>query len=260
MDTAQQNHASLETLVESADLGFEILHPGGTEITRELAELCAVQDRSYLLDVACGTGESACYLTEQLGARVVGIDGSVYMIAKAKRKAEQRGLSVEFREADAHQLPFRDDTFDAVISECTVCLLDKEQAIREMVRVAKPGGHVGFHDICWQGDTPLRMRKRLAEIEGERPETLNGWKTLCERAGLVEVQSLDRSALLAPWMRETMKAVSISAIMKITWMALRRWGLRGLMDAWESERIFQSKSTGYGLLVGRKPALTLAAR
>jgi ubiquinone/menaquinone biosynthesis C-methylase UbiE len=252
MKPPSSDRPSLETLIENEDLGFEIFHPGGTGITRELADLCAVGAASYVLDVACGTGESACYLAERFGARVIGIDGSAYMVARAREKAQKRGLHVEFKEADALHLPFDGDTFDAVLSECTVCLLDKERAIREMVRVTKPGGYVGFHDICWQNDPPEHVKDRLAEIEGEQPETLDGWKRLCEQAGLVDVQGMDRSSLIPPWMRENMSRLSLGSIIRIVSKIAGRWGIRGLLDAWESERIFESKYTGYGLLTGRK--------
>jgi ubiquinone/menaquinone biosynthesis C-methylase UbiE len=253
MNLPSKDRPSLEALIESDDVGFEILHPGGTDITHELADLCGVGAGSSVLDVACGTGESACYLAERFRAHLVGIDASAYMVARAQAKAKKEGLYIEFKEADALRMPFDDDTFDAVISECTVCLLDKERAIREMTRVAKPGGAVGFHDICWQNNPPDHIKNRLADIEGEQPETLEGWKALCERAGLVEVQAVDRSSLIPTWMKETMSRLSLGSMVRIVLKIVGKWGVRGLLDAWTSERIFRSSYTGYGLLVGRKP-------
>lgn len=254
--TSQQNiRPSLENLIESEDLGFEILHPGDLEITRELAELCKITRNMCVLDVASGTGATACYLADTLGVQVIGVDGSDLMIERAREKAQQRKLNIEFKKGDAHHLPYDDNAFDAVISECTMCLLDKETAIREMVRVAKPGGYVGFHDICWKAGTPDLMKKRLAEIENERPETLEGWKALCEKAGLVEVQAIDRSSLIPTWMKETMSHLNLVSILKIVWKVIRLWGISGLMEIWESERIFQSRHTGYGIIVGRKTAV-----
>ncbi len=253
MDGTGKTRASLENLVEGEELGFEILHPGGMSITQELADLCGVAKGTSVLDVASGTGETACYLTEKMGARVIGIDGSDYMVERALKKAKQRNLAVEIRKGDARQLPFDDNTFDAVISECTMCILDKEKAIKEMMRVVKPNGRVGFHDICWKGDTPERVKKRLTEIEGERPETLEGWKALCEKAGLTHVQAIDRSAIIPPWMKETTRNLSLASIVRIVLKVARMWGISGLMDIWESERIFQSRHTGYGIFVGKKP-------
>lgn len=60
--------------------------------------------------------------------------------------------------------------FDAVISESTTCILDNDRAIREMGRVVKPGGYVGIHDLCWKEGPSEYLKRRLAELEGERPE------------------------------------------------------------------------------------------
>jgi ubiquinone/menaquinone biosynthesis C-methylase UbiE len=254
MDTTGKNHPSLENLFESGVLGLEILHPGGLDITRQLAQLCRIGKDTGVLDVASGTGESACYLAEEMGARVVGIDGSDYMIGRARKKAEQRNLAIDFRKGDAHELPFRENTFDAVISECTTCILDKERAIREMARVVKPGGFVGIHDICWKEDTPGQIKNRLAEIEGEKPETLEGWETLFEKASLVDVQSVDCSSRMLPWVREIKKKLGFGGQLKVFAKVLRMSGIRGIQNVWESGRIFQSEHVGYGIIVGRIPS------
>ncbi len=57
-------------------LPLESLHPGGLSLTRELSVLCAIGAGSRVVDVACGTGETACFLAESLGARVIGLDHS----------------------------------------------------------------------------------------------------------------------------------------------------------------------------------------
>lgn len=244
---------SLENLIENEDLGLESLHPGGLEITQELARLCQIGKDTSVLEVASGTGESACYLSASLQACVVGIDSSDSMIERAKQKAKQRNLEIEFEKADAHQLPFGEATFERVFSECTTCLLDKERAIREMVRIVKPGGYVGIHDICWQPDTPEKMKKRLAESEGESPETLEGWKLLFEKAGLVDIETVDKSFLIPTWIKESKKKLGLKGELKILLKIVRKWGLRGLRNIWSSEQIFQSQYTGYGIIVGRKP-------
>lgn len=253
MTIDQTQRPSLENLIESDHLGLATLHPGGLEITRELARLCQVGEDTTVLDVASGTGESASYLVEELGAQVIGVDISDYMVETARRKAAQRNLPIAFKQGDAHQLPFEDNKFDAAISECTTCILDKERAIREMVRVVRPGGYVGIHDLCWKPDTPENMKVRLAEIEGEKPETLEGWKGLFEKAGLVELKTLDKSFLIPTWTKNIRKQMGFYGEIKITLRVFRTWGFRGLRDVLESERIFQSPHIGYGIIVGQKP-------
>ncbi len=249
---SQSERPSMEKLIETEDIGIEILHPGGMEITRELAEHCGIRKGSRVLDVASGTGESACRVAEMYGCYVTGVDVSDYMVERAGRKARERGLGIEFRKGDAHHLPFADDAFDAVISECTICLLDKEKAVGEMVRVAKRGGCVGMHDVCWKQGAPDYLRRRLAEIENERPETIEGWKALFERAGLLDVAAEDRSFLLHEWTRQMKRGLGLRGQFRIFLKVASRWGLAGLKTVWESEKIFESGHLGYCLVVGKK--------
>ncbi len=253
MKREYKNHPSLENLIESEDLGLEVLHPGGLEITRELAELCHIDRNKVVLDVASGTGESACYLAEKFGCKVVGVDVSEFMIKRARKKAMERGLKIEFRTGNAHNLPFNDNTFDVVISECTTCLLDKEQAIKEMTRVAKSGGYVGIHDICWKENTPEEIKKRLADIEGERPETLEGWKKLFQKAGLKKIIAIDKSHLIPGWGDEIKRKIGVFGQIKIFLKVIKNWGISGYRTIRESEQIFKSKYMGYGIIVGKKP-------
>jgi ubiquinone/menaquinone biosynthesis C-methylase UbiE len=245
-------HASLETLVESGDLGLPSLHPGGLGLTQELAELCHAGPGKSLLDVASGTGESACYLAKSFGCRVTGVDHSAFMVETATQKARERKLEIRFQQADAHHLPFDTGTFDVVISECTTCALDKPQAIGEMVRVARPGGYIGISDLYWKEDTPEGVKLRLAELEGERPENLSGWIRLFEQAGLQDVHTEDRSEALAQMAKETRKQLGVLGYMKIVLRVLRRWGVGGVARVMEADKLFRSKHLGYAIIVGRK--------
>lgn len=244
---------SLEALIEAEDLGLEILHPGGLQITRELGELCRIGPTSRVLDVASGTGESACFLAENFGCAVTGVDASDFMLNRAIEKARNTGANIEFKKGDAQNLPFEADTFDAVISECTTCILEKQLAISEMMRVATPGGYVGIHDLCWKQNTPERMRWRLAEIEGEVPETLDGWKRIFEEVGLEEVVAVDKSFLMRGWGMDIKRKLGSLGQFRIFLKVSRKWGIGGLKRIIESARIFESEHTGYGIIVGRKP-------
>lgn len=243
----------LESFIENEDVGLEILHPGGLEITRELAQLCHIGKGMKVLDVASGTGESAFYLVQNFSCNMIGIDISDHMKKRAKKKAIDTGVIIEFKKGDAHYLPFNADTFDAVISECTTCILDKERAIGEMVRVAKPGGYVGIHDICWTKDTPEDIKQRLAEIEGEKPETLDGWENLFENAGLKDVITIDRSYLITEWKKDIMKKIGFMVQLRLFLKIFKKWGFEGVMKIMESGKIFQSHHAGYGIIVGKKP-------
>lgn len=247
-----RGRVSLEAIVESGDLGLPILHPGGLEGTRELAEMCHISSGKRLLDVASGTGESACYLAEVFGCKVTGIDHSSYMVEAAKRKADKRGLAIEFTKGDAHDLPFGAEAFDLVISECTTCALNKQRAIGEMVRVVRRGGYVGISDLYWKECASERLKSRLVELENECPETLAGWVCLFERAGLEEVQGKDMSAAIATMTRDMRKQLGVLGQLRIMLRIIGRWGIWPLGRIAAAERIFHSEHLGYAIVVGRK--------
>ncbi len=122
-----------------------------------------------------------------------------------------------------------------------------------MARVARPGGCVGMHDICWKRDTPEALKRRLAEIEGERPESIDGWIVLFNTIGLTDVMALDRSPVIPEWMREMRKRIGLLRQLRLAVRVLSRWGLGGLRDVWTSQRIFAGEHTGYAIVAGRKP-------
>lgn len=244
--------ASLERLIEIEELKLESLHPGGLDTTRELVELCKVGKGSEVLDVASGTGESACFIAQRFSAHVIGIDLSENMIRRATENARAKGLNVEFRQGDMQDLPFGDAMFDVVISECTLCLGHKERVLAEMARVAKPGGRVGMHDLYWTPDAPSEVKNALVDLEGERPETLDGWERLFRKAGLANLIIADKSELARRWMKSSRQQLGAAGLLALGWKVLRRWGLRGLVRILRSERIFSGKHLGYCIVVGTK--------
>jgi SAM-dependent methyltransferase len=243
---------SLEALIEAEDLGLEILHPGGLTITRELARATGIVTGTRLLEVAAGTGETARLLAAEFGAQVTATDLSPRMIRRMRDKFPARDSEVQIAWADAHHLPFRNNTFDVALSECAVCHFDKLRALREMARVVHTGGRVGIHDLCWKDGAPEALRQRLAELEEERPETLGGWQRAFEAAGLADVQVFDRSDVMAAWTRDTRRAMGLSGYLHAVKTALQRWGIAGLQKVFQSERIFASSHLGYVIVVGVK--------
>ena len=93
-----------------------------------------------ILDVGTGTGFFAVLLAQQ-GHRVEGIDLTPAMLEEARTLAKQRNLDIAFREMDAQNLDYPNDSFDVVISRnLTWTLPDPERAYAEWFRVLKPGG------------------------------------------------------------------------------------------------------------------------
>lgn len=247
------DHPSLESLVESGVLEVESLHPGGLELTREFATSCGITNGMRVLDVACGTGETALFLAEQFQAEVWGLDASDELLTRAIGKAGIKGLDVHFRQGDAIEMPFPDDSFDVAICECTLCLLDKTAVLQEMTRVVHAGGCVGMHDLFWVQGAPDKMKTALAETEGEEPETLAGWQRLFAIAGLVDIRAVDQTELKSRWMRDSRKELGLLKQLRVFRYVIGRWGIAGMRHVLRSERIVSSRHLGYGIVCGTKP-------
>jgi len=168
-------------------------HIGGVKATEELAKKCHIGQGSYVLDVGCGAGITPSILAKRYGCRVVGVDIREAMVKRSRQWAKRAGLSdmLEFRAADAQDLPFEDNLFDAVITESvTVFPEDKQKAVSEYARVTKPGGYIGLNESTWILYPPPReLLEWAAQDLGENVHPLmeSGWKGLLETAGLKEI-------------------------------------------------------------------------
>ena len=113
---------------------------------------------SDALDLCTGTGDLALELRRRIGAdgRVVGSDFSEAMLELARRKSGEEGLPVEFGWADALELPYGDESFDAVtIGFGARNLADLERGLSEMARVLRPGGRLVILEITRPQREPL---------------------------------------------------------------------------------------------------------
>ena len=123
----------------------------GRAVTQALVEYARPQPGMHVMDLASGTGEPAISLAKCVGPEgtVVALDQSQELLEIAKQRAEQRGLkNVTIRVSDAHQLPFRANTFDLATCRFGVMFfVDCHQALSELLRVLKPGGRACF--IAW---------------------------------------------------------------------------------------------------------------
>ncbi len=176
----------------AAEVGFT-KHIGGGDATKEMIQLCQIGEGSYVLDVGCGAGVTPAFIAKTHGCRVVGVDILEGMVQKSTERAEREGITdlVEFRVADAQDLPFEDNLFDAVITESVTAFPeDKQKAVSEYARVTKPGGYVGLNESTWlKVPPPPEMVAWVSQDVGAtvKPLASDEWRGLLEGAGLEEI-------------------------------------------------------------------------
>ena len=112
---------------------------------RDAVDALELEAGDRVLDLATGTADLALQIAESADVSVVGSDPSPKMLAVGRTKVQKSSLSarVTLDEGDAQTLPYEDNEFDA----CSMAfgirnVPDREQALREMVRVVRPGGRI----------------------------------------------------------------------------------------------------------------------
>ena len=112
-----------------------------------LVEACALKPKQRVLDIGAGAGNAAIPAA-MMGASVVASDLTPEMFDAGRRLAADRGVELEWTEADAEALPFADGEFDVVMSCVGVMFAPHHQASAdELLRVCRPGGTIGL--INW---------------------------------------------------------------------------------------------------------------
>ncbi|MFR9728373.1 SAM-dependent methyltransferase [Saccharopolyspora sp. MS10] len=173
-------------LVEAAD-----------RLTDMMADRLLLRPGHRVLDVGCGLGQPAGRIARRTGAHVTGIAISRDQITRATEIAEAEGLSgqVEFQHADAMELPFPDESFDAAIAiESIFHMPDREQVFREVRRVLRPGGRIVLTDFFARGPIPADKQRHVDRLLRDFIMTLadgDDYLPMLRRAGLRFTELLD---------------------------------------------------------------------
>lgn len=144
-----ESYEKLDGYNEDADLGL------GCGLPTNFAK---INEGDTVIDLGSGAGNDAFVARHETGAtgKVLGIDFTPAMIAKARINADKRGFNnVEFREGDIDNMPVAENTADVVVSNCVLNLVpNKQKVMNDMFRVIKPGGHFSVSDIVLRGELP----------------------------------------------------------------------------------------------------------
>lgn len=172
----------------------ETLRPGGFELTDKGIRYCNWSSEHRLLDLGCGQGATVRYLNDEWGLSARGIDPSHKLIKIARRK----GHDEEFMIGKGESIPFDNESFDGVLSECTLSLMDDlNQTLGEVYRILKDGGYFFMTDVY------ARKPEMLDQLKNDPVKScmrglyaLAGLKQQLKKRGFKVMMTEDHSEML----------------------------------------------------------------
>lgn len=144
-----------------------------------LVDACAVSAGQEVLDVCAGNGNFAV-LAAREGAAVSAIDIAPHQVELGRARSEAEGLSIDWVEGDAEDLPFEDASFDCVGSVFGAMLTPQPEVVaREMFRVVRPGGTVGMANWTIDGFQArlFNLFASYSPVPAELPRPTDVWGT-----------------------------------------------------------------------------------
>jgi ubiquinone/menaquinone biosynthesis C-methylase UbiE len=231
-------------------------------------DLLGVNLGKHLLDVGCGIGDDALALAERVGSsgRVVGLDCSANLIAEACRRMESRQLPLEFHVGDVCCLEFPDESFDGCRADRVFMhLADREQALREMMRVTRPGGRIVVREPDWdtlvvdslERDLTRRILNTHFDQSIRHARSGRQLYRLFHKAGLEHIEVADCSTLVLTDFATANRLYGLEDAAAL--MQEQAPELTGAIADWltelrrsDDEGMFFSAVTGF-MIVGHKP-------
>jgi G3E family GTPase/SAM-dependent methyltransferase len=228
----------------------ESFHPGGAALTARLAEGMNLKSGSRVLDVACGNGHSLRTILARWPIEGVGVDAGAPLY---------RDSRMEIRPADAHDLPFGDGSFDALLCECALSTFaDQTRALKEMHRVLRPGGRVAISDMLLNGALPSGLRDWVhVGTCLTHALTLNGYAQTIAAAGFHLLQAVAEPDALRELITRIKRNLVGFAFGQATGHlpSGTRFDLqRARQLLKQADQAFADGRIGYGVFVAERPA------
>ncbi|MBW3534492.1 MAG: class I SAM-dependent methyltransferase [Gemmatimonadetes bacterium] len=243
--------------------------PGGVDLYRQIAILTGMSEGDEVLDVACGNAVPLEWFVTEYGVHGSGVDADEERVAEAEARVRRRDLQgdLQLQQAPLDRLPYRDAIFDVAVGELGLTSrADPAAAVRELVRVTRPGGAVALIQLVWKAPVDAERSRVLADHLGVRPLMLVEWKRLMRAAGVERLHTEDWSDEETAFRPQVTKPFpdfaelfSLPEKLVILRRAWKRWGVGGVRTAVERERevhrlLTHERILGLDLLMGVRAA------
>jgi len=241
--------------------------PGGRELYHHIAVLTEMEEGQEVLVAACGRGVTLDFFHREFGVQGSGTDEDAELIERAEFRSREAGTrhALNFQHGSMEALPYRDGVFDVAVGELGLTAhTDPEAAIRELVRVTRPGGCVVLVQLVWKAPVEPDRQEVLSRHLGARPLMLVELKRILRTAGVERLHTeawSDHGTAFRPTLTKPFpdfaELFSLPEKIGILRRAWSRWGWRGVFGAMARERevhrlLTRERILGLDMIQGRK--------
>lgn len=182
-----------------AYFGIGGAHPGGFDLTESILQAENIQPREAVLDVGCGTGQTAAFLAERFDCQVTAIDKHPIMVEKAEERLKNNNPPIQLIEGDAENLRFANDSFDLAIAESVIVFTNITKTLHELARVLKNTGRMIIIEMTAEQNLPKALKKEIRNLYGIREVlTEEEWIWKLQQAGFTKIETIKTPSELSP--------------------------------------------------------------
>lgn len=175
-----------------ANFGIGGAHPGGFLLTQSILNKEQIQKLESVLDIGCGTGQTAEYLTKRYGCTVTAVDNHPLMLEKAKTRFLKSGSPVIVIEGDIQQLNLQERSYDLILAESVISFTTIFSTLKNLAGVLKTGGRMILIEMVAEQSLTEDLYEKACSLYGIN-EILDEaeWKVKLRQAGFTQIEIID---------------------------------------------------------------------
>ena len=236
----------------------ESLHPGGLDLTADLARRMGLSANDRVLDAGCGPGATAMFLAETLGCHVTGVTLEDGAVTEIDHRAAEVGLAdrISVIRGDISDIDLPQAGFDAAVAECVVSIFArKAEALSRIHDALRPGGTLGLTDVTVNGSLPKALQGIFA-VAGcvGNAVSLEEYASLIENAGFTVTECTPLPDIARDFLKGIRKKMMFAEIgaklgkIPISVESVKM--AKGVLK--ETEELVESGTLGYGMIVAER--------
>lgn len=180
-----------------AYFGIGGAHPGGFSLTKSILEGENIQPNESVLDIGCGTGQTAAFIAERFNCQVTAIDNHPIMVEKARQRFNKVEAPVKVIEGDVQNLDFIDNSFDLILAESVIVFTDISKTLKELSRVLKSDGSMIMIEMIAEQYLSDELQKKAGTLYGiNEILTTDEWMPRLAQCGFTKVEMINTPSVL----------------------------------------------------------------